>query len=83
MDLIFRKPEQRTKNYGLLLGTETSTKVDGRFLPERAAHQGVKPGTKKKKKKERDLQTNFTLKVMFNLNQALPKGKRLVSSLGS
>lgn len=37
----------------------------------------------KKKKKERDLQTNFTLKVMFNLNQALPKGKRLVSSLGS
>lgn len=53
MDLIFRKPEQRTKNYGLLLGTETSTKVDGRFLPERAAHQGVKPGTKKKKKGER------------------------------
>ena len=53
------------------------------FLPERAAHQGVKPGTKKKKKRERDLQTNFTLKVMFNLNQALPKGKRLVSPLGS
>jgi len=53
LDLIFRKPEQRTKNYGLLLGTETSTKVDGRFLPERAAHQGVKPGTKKKKKKKK------------------------------
>lgn len=31
----------------------------------------------------RSLQTNFTLKVMFNLNHALPKGKRLVSSLGS
>lgn len=35
-----------------------------------------------KKKKKRGLQTNFTLKVMFNLNHALPKGTRLVSSLG-
>lgn len=33
LDLIFRKTEQRTKNYGLLLGTDTSTKVDGRVPP--------------------------------------------------
>lgn len=50
-DLDLWKTEQRTKNYGLLLGTDTSTKVDRRVPPERAAHQGVKPGTKKKKKK--------------------------------
>lgn len=55
---------------------------DGKVLSEGAATKELnqaRGGGKKKK----SLQTNFTLKVMFNLNHALPKGKRLVSSLGS
>lgn len=54
---------------------------DGRVLSAGAATMELNQARGGEKK--RSLQTNFTLKVMFNLNHALPKGKRLVSSLGS
>lgn len=73
LDLIFR-----TIKEGELWATGNRLEHRGRMEAILSARAAIKelnqapPG----------LQTNFPLKVMFNLNHTLPKGKRLVSSLG-